>query len=295
MTEPPPQSPMLGTPAASSSILGTPVSSEPLIPTAERDLRETFDLPLMMAGDAAPAKGQRADAAILFQDDAPAQPRRRTGAEARSRARKCPECGTTVAVGMSLCNFCGLDLDTGTRIDVQEEMFSAPPPMRAPTLPIGVGVVGGLTGVGSAALLLLSLLKLVNQKDDLAYWGYACLGVICAFGIYGSVQFLRGKSIKLLLIALTLGAITDIIGLIAIPVYMANESAASATSLVVDPEAETPSSVQPVVEFNWNTLYWGIALLLVYGGVVFYLLTPGVRRYFERQTTVFTPGVPMRL
>ena len=62
--------------------------------------------------DQAPAPA--ADVLALFQDE-PKTNRKPKGAEARAKARRCPDCGGVVGVGMSLCNTCGLDLDTGQR------------------------------------------------------------------------------------------------------------------------------------------------------------------------------------
>ncbi len=65
-----------------------------------------------------PSKGKGpapADALALFQDE-PKQNRKPKGAEARAKARRCPSCGGVVGIGMSLCNTCGLDLDTGKRV-----------------------------------------------------------------------------------------------------------------------------------------------------------------------------------
>ena len=43
------------------------------------------------------------------------------------------------------------------------------------------------------------------------------LALVSAFGIFGCVQFIRGKSAKVLMLALTLGVVVDVIGLVAVP------------------------------------------------------------------------------
>jgi hypothetical protein len=297
MAGPAPSSPAPGHPAPASSILGTPVSPDPLIPLADHDLRDTFDLPMMMGGTTAPASPQRADAVALFRDDEPAQPRRKGGAEARSRARKCTKCGSLVPAGMSLCEFCGLDLDTGIRVAPDEELFAAPPIPKAPPLPIGVGIVGGITALGSVVLFFVALVQWTNQKAS-QLSGYEFLGVVCAFGIFASIQFLRGKSVKLLLVALTLGAMIDVVGLLVVPVWKASEDAAAAPLINNDPNDEDgqPAAVEPYYErINKATIAWGVALLVLYAVVVFYLLTPGVRRHFERHSRANAPETPVPL
>src|SRR5262249_3482815 len=109
-TRPPSSAPGVADAGQSSSTIGAPVRdpNDLDLPVAAGDLRETFDLPLLM-DDAPKAPGPRhstADAVALFQDDAPAR-RRPTGAEARAKSRRC-SCGGVVPPGMSLCARCGL-------------------------------------------------------------------------------------------------------------------------------------------------------------------------------------------
>src|SRR2546429_591121 len=66
------------------------------------------------------------DALALFQDSPKAAPRRLGAAEARAQARRCPTCGGVVPAGMSLCQTCGLDLETKTRVSLDDDL--APPP-----------------------------------------------------------------------------------------------------------------------------------------------------------------------
>src|SRR6185312_10445203 len=111
------------------------------LPSSPAPLRETFDLPLLSEDlPRSSPKNQAkapvaADALALFQDE-PKSNRKPKGAEARAKARRCPSCGGVVSIGMSLCNTCGLDLDTGQRVaplDVfDDEMLVAP---RAETPP----------------------------------------------------------------------------------------------------------------------------------------------------------------
>jgi len=272
-----------------SSVLARP--GEGVIPTAEGDLRETFDIPLMMEADtsAPPRKHKSADAVALFQDITPT-PRRPAGAAARAKARRCTSCGGVVPPGMSLCSFCGLDLDTGQRV-VLDEMLDdfAPAPVRTASIPIGVGVVGAVCLMGSLILTVLSFVNWVNGQT-----GYELLGLVCLFGILASVQFLRGKSLKLLVIALTLGAVIDVLVLIALPVYNANNDAPPPPPVMVAPDYEGAApAIKPYDErLDFNRIAWGIALLMVYGVLTAYICSRPVRRHFERPSS-FTP--PMLL
>lgn len=249
-----------------------------VIPTAAGDLRETFDIPLMMEEATAPvAKSRRtADPVSLFEDSGPTK-RRTGGAEARSRVRKCPTCGGMVPPGMSLCSFCGLDLETGQRVEPEDLYDEPPPPARAPSIPVGIGLVGGMTFVVSVVLALLSFMRWMGNQE-----GYEFLGLVCMFGIFASVQFLRGKSSKLLLLALTLGALVDIVALIVLPIYRANIDEAVPAAVVDPGEMVDGPPIQPYSErIDLVSISWGLGLLMVYTIVMLYVCTPGVRRHFS--------------
>jgi hypothetical protein len=80
-----------------------------------------------------------------------------------------------------------------------------------------IAITGGLLGVGGLILLILSLIRSVGGAGGWENYGWLCLALVSAFGIYASVQFIRGKSAKLLMLALTLGVIVDLMALIALP------------------------------------------------------------------------------
>lgn len=249
-----------------------------VIPTATGDLRETFDIPLMMEEATAPVGKSRAaaDAVSLFQDSPPAN-RRPTGAEARSRTRKCPTCGGTVPAGMSLCSFCGLDLDTGRRVEIEDIYEEPPPPSRPQSIPTGILLVGGVTLVGSVVLALLSFTRWMGHQE-----GYEFLGLVCLFGIFASIQFLRGRSTKLLLLALTLGALVDVIALIVLPIYHANvDMPVPAAVIDTSEDADGPPIVPYSERLDLRSVGWGLGLLVAYAGVMVYLSTPGLRRHFS--------------
>lgn len=256
------------------------------LPMAEGDLRETFDIPLMTEADTSPAP-RGADAVALFKDSPPA-PRRPAHAEARSKARRCPTCGGVVPMGMSLCSSCGLDLETGHRIGFADEDLNAVPQTGRNTgMPMGIAIVGTTAVLGSAVLMIFSLVRWFRAGE-----GFEFLALVCLFGIFAGVQFLRGKTVKLLLVALSLGALIDVVALIALPVYNAMESAAITPGNPTAPPEGTSEEVEEapavihsyVQDLDPNKITWGIALLLVYAALVLYLSSPPVRRYFVRQT-----------
>src|SRR5262245_61920348 len=92
------------------------------VPTAPGDLRSTFDLPMMTeAAEGGSSRSREvADATALFEQKR--TPKRLVGAEARAQTRKCPTCKWVVPPGTSICQSCGLDLDTGTRVELDYDV-----------------------------------------------------------------------------------------------------------------------------------------------------------------------------
>jgi hypothetical protein len=214
-----PSTPGVATAGPASSLLMTSTPPKPRpekpaghgnadLPTASKDLRETFDLPLLMNDeDDAPRKPKAPETADdLFGDD-PA-PKKPTIAQSRQSARRCPTCSGVVPKGMSLCQRGGLDLDTGQRHEVEDiygddEEYVAP--LSAPSIPISVWLVGLLAIVASAILGVLALI-------DLGGFGGLSMALVCVLGMFGGIQFLRGKSTKPLIVALLIGAFVDLVG-----------------------------------------------------------------------------------
>ncbi len=249
------------------------------LPTAAGSLRELFDAP-SLGEDLPPARVPHAPSAFadpmaLFKDDPPAR-RKATAAEGRSRARRCPTCGGVVPQGMSLCSTCGLDLETGSRISLAEELEVVPGPPRPTGPPIGVIIVGGLTISASVILSILALLKWQAGEP-----GYLFLLLVCGFGIYGAVNFLRLKSIKLLMVALTLGALVDVVAMIALPVYSASVQVDIKNSGPIAGDDDNPAITNISDHLDVSKLTWGIGMLVGYAGLSFYLNSPGLRRHFR--------------
>jgi len=257
------------------------------LPTTSGDLRDTFDAGLLFGEDEAkptarPRKSATADAAALFDETAAPRPKINSG-DAKKKSRRCPSCGGVVPMGMSLCQTCGLDIDTGRREHVDEmldeQVVATGPTIQGP--PIPVTLIGSSTLVISAILAILAMVRLPPN-------GGVPLAIVCLFGAFASVQFLRGKSVKLLLIALLIGGVIDIIGLIIMPAWQANQMAID-PNVSISPLDEDVE-MKPLDErLDYDKLMLGLAVLGIDIVVFIYLSTAGIKRHFDkhRMTTHF--------
>jgi hypothetical protein len=255
------------------------------MPVAEGDLRETFDLPMMTeAASPAPAgrpltagAGPVADALVLF-DDRPQSPRRKTGAEARAQARRCPNCQGAVPAGMSLCQVCGFDLETGTKISLADELIPPPPPAPA-GLPLDMTIIGCLCVAMSIALAAAAVVFAARGAQGALYFL-----PVAAFGGFAAYQFLRRKSVKMLMVALTLGAAIDVIALVALPIYNANaETTVVQRSGTDDDPDAADEMITPVLDrLDTDRISTGFAVLAVYAVLSIYLLSARVGRQFRK-------------
>ncbi len=263
----------------------TPPDDLPLL-TSDRDLRETFDLPLVSGRDAersnaaAPSAG---DAASLFEDRS--GPRRRvTAADVRARARRCSHCGGVVPQGMSICTSCGVDQETGLRVGLEDDLAPPPPPPpQGP--PIHVAVVGGLLGVGALISLILALMNSTQGGESWQSYGWLGLAIVSGFGIYACVQFIRLKSAKLLLAALTLAVVVDLLSLVAMPVFMAYM--APAEQIIAPNESDNPDVAGITVKgaadlLDTSKLTYGLTFVALYAVLSLYLMSPAVKKPLHR-------------
>jgi DNA-directed RNA polymerase subunit M/transcription elongation factor TFIIS len=263
---------------------GKPKSSREVdLPTSGGDLRDTFDAGMLFGEDEPKPRSRpqqaASDAAALF-DESTAPRQKITGGDAKKKSRRCPSCGGVVPIGMSLCQTCGLDIDTGRREHVDEmldeELAPVGPVAKGP--PIGVALIGSVTLIVSAILAILSMVRLPPE-------GGIPLAIVCLFGLFASIQFLRGRSVKLLLIALLIGGVIDIIGLIIMPAWQANQ-------VTIDPQVtvsplDEDIEMKPLDErIDYNKLMLGLAILGVDVIAFIYLSTAGIKRHFDKHRTI---------
>jgi phage FluMu protein Com len=262
-----------------------PISPEELpIPTAEGDLRETFDLPLVGGREAERGEvvsgPETADAAGLFRDSGPHK-RKPTAAEARARARRCVHCGGVVPQGMSICATCGTDQETGLRVGLEDD-FAPPPRPPSPGPPIHVATIGGVLGTASLIFLILAIIQSTRSQSPLGLPGWLALALVPAFAIYASVEFIRGRSAKLLIVALTLGVVVDVMLLVAGPILevVTQDQAEIVTNVRPQSTDDTNTEIKPMEErLDTRRITVGIGLIILYAIVSLYLISRPVKRY----------------
>jgi hypothetical protein len=219
-----------------------------------------------------------ADALALLQENPKAAPRQVNAAEARSKARRCPTCGSGVPAGMSLCQTCGLDLETKSRVTLEDDL-APPPPSQGPSLPISVGVIGGISLLASFCFAVVSLALWLRGQA-----GYLYFVPVCLFGVFASIQFLRLRSARLLLTALTFGVAIDLVALVAMPIYEANNAVSAPIERpVASNGSDEAELVIPSVldRLDTHSLGLGIGLLVGYAAVAIYLVSPPMKRHFR--------------
>jgi ribosomal protein S27E len=219
-----------------------------------------------------PAVPDVADVAGLFADEPPKK-RPTQAAEARFQPRECPDCGHLVPAGMSLCTDCGLDLDSGQKVDLEDFAEDIPEPMVRATTPFPVVLIGTFTMLAAAVSLIVGLVALEGL-------GRISVAILCAFAMYGGYQFLRGKSTKPLITALILAGLLDVIGLIAMPII---RESVSITPEIRYNELGEEVSILPRLEdrIDRRAITWGIILLLIDAGLVFFLSTTTFQVYYD--------------
>ena len=181
---------------------------------------------------------------------------------------------------MSLCSSCGLNLETGQRVDLDEDLAPAPI-LRTAGAPMGVSIIGGLGFLSSVILAVITLIRSLKAEEGT---GFLLLTLVCVFGIFASVQFLRGKSVKLMLIALALGALINIVALIMLPIIEANRETTIVRSESTPDSDDEGLVIQSVTErLDMHRLTMGILGLVLYAVVSVYLTSPPVRRHFTHR------------
>jgi len=281
-----------------------PSHDELPVPVGDHDLRDMFDLPMGTAEEiersaVSGSKPVLTDAEALFRDE-PARKRKAKGAEARSQARRCSQCGGLVPQGMSICATCGTDQDTGMRVGLDDDLVQAPPPApKGP--PLHIAIVGLLCGLTGIVLLLLSLIQSARGEAGPTQYGWLCLALVSGFGIYGAVQFYTGKSIKMLILALTLGVFVNFFSLIVLPIVHANFETNDRVITQVDEKDDSSDllvgeqiKIKPIAErIDQQQITLGLIVIGIYVILCIYLLSPPVKRYFSRQAFFASIDIPV--
>ena len=232
-----------------------------------------------------------ADVLALFQDE-PKTAGSPRGPRPGPRPGAARAAAASSAVGMSLCNTCGLDLDTGQRVaplDVfDDEMPEAVPAADRPRWACSSSARSAPWSTCSSSVA--SLVAWAKGQEGVQF-----LLVVWLFGIYASVQFLRRKSIRPLFLALSLAVGIGVVYLIALPIYDANVPTRRRPDHRRRPPASrstpTPRRSRPITEqLDMNKITWGIFSLLAYAGLAVYLNSPAMRREFKRVTTASGPS-----
>lgn len=254
-------------------------------PVSEGDLRDTFDLPLVSAREAERSGSvgdtHTANAAGLFADPGPSA-KRISAAEARAKGRRCKHCGGLVPQGMSICTTCGTDQETGMRVGLDDDL-APPPPPRAQGPPLHISIIGTFCAAAAVILLVLAVVQSVRPQDTLEYICWIALALVSSFGVYAAVAFIRGKSVKLLMLALSLGVVVDLMTLIALPLVHATfvDQVVEINTHSTDIDA-APVRIKPLEErLDARRIQAGVGLLLVYAFLSMYLMSPPVKKYIS--------------
>ena len=149
--------------------------------------------------------------------------------------------------------------------------------------PVHVSITGGLVITGSLILLVLAVIQSTKTESPIQFLWLA-LGVVSGYGVYAAVQFIRGKSAKLLIAALTLGVVVDVMTLIALPLLQPFIQEQETIVKPIVPEGVDDASVgiQPFEErIDLKRIMFGIGLVLVYAAFSIYLISPPVKKYIH--------------
>ena len=284
---------------ASSRDFGTaPPSHDNLpVPAGDKDLRDrsiSRSKPRHRS-KSRPYESQKpvvSDAEALFQEPT-VRKQKSTGAEARAQARRCVSCGGS---SRRACRSALPVVSTRTPACASASMMisSRRPPRAATSPPLHITIIGFLCGLTSLLLLVLSLIESVRGQAGSTQYGWLCLALVSAFGIYGAVQFFIGRWSKyLMLAALALGVFVDAMSLIALPIYEATFADQEAIVVRVN-KKDNPHSlddevvqIKPITDrLDWQRIGGGLIVILLYALLSIYLMSPPVRDFIRQTATL---------
>ncbi len=176
------------------------------------------------------------------------------------------------------------------RVGLDDDDLIPPPPPRPSGPPIHIAITGMLCGLVSVVLLLLAAIQSVRGEPGTSQYGWLCLALVSAFGVYGAFQFYIGRSVKYLMLALTLGVFVAAMSLIALPIYQATFADQEAVVQRVQKKDDADSlddedvEIRPITDrLDFARVESGLGVIFVYAMLSVYLLSPPVKRYFIRQ------------
>jgi hypothetical protein len=175
-----------------------------------------------------------------------------------------------------------------------EDDLAPPPPTRSMGPPLHISIIGTFCVAAAVILLILAVINSVGEQSRIAYFCWISLALVSGFGIYSAVEFIRGKSVKLLMLALALGVVVDVMTLIALPlirVYFADQIVElDAKSTDPDDAAIRIKSAEERIDVR--PIQAGVGLLLVYALLSLYLMSPPVKKYIQSRAAreAFSPG-----
>jgi hypothetical protein len=108
------------------------------------------------------------------------------------------------------------------------------------------------------------------------------LALIAGFAIYAAVDFIRGRSTKFMMVALTLGIMGALVGLIVEPIVSGwlNESSVvevKSTDLDVVNVAIAP----PESQLDTSRITFGVGLIVIFSVLYVYLMSSPVKKYIH--------------
>ena len=130
------------------------------------------------------------------------------------------------------------------------------------------------------------------MTGDWQNYGWLCLALVSAFGIFASVQFIRGRSAKLLMMALTLGIVIDLMALVAMPLIQANfaDPEKIIKSVHSDDPDDSDIAILPLEErIDMRRITLGISFSMIYAILSLYLMSPPVKKYIHPRVMERTP------
>ena len=171
------------------------------------------------------------------------------------------------------------------RVGLEDDL--APPPPRGPQgPPLHVSIVGGLCGTAAIITMLAGVVKSTHGDSSIEQYAWLTLAAVALFVIFGCVQFIRGKSAKTLLFALTVGMGVNVVGLVVVPFIEPFLADQDQMVNEVKPQAPDESNIQLKAHderINIPKIVLGVGGgILVYAFLSVYLTSNPVKKYIFR-------------